>query len=133
MVIKTNGSGISSLSHSATHSKQKVAMAAPERNEHCLHLQKKSVYNIPRACFLNRSAVPGMVIKTNRSGISSLSHSATQSKQKVAMAAPEDNENCHCVQNDPQRHKIKLERIYFNILWCYGAIKESFPRRRNPR
>ena len=30
------------------------------------------------------------------------------------------------VQNDPQWCKIKFEEFHFNILWCYGVIKESF-------
>ena len=36
-----------------------------------------------------------------------LFHLMTLSKEKVAMAAPEDNENCHHVQNDPQRCKAE--------------------------
>ena len=43
------------------------------------------------------------------------------------MATPEVNENCHHVQNDPHRRKIKLEKFHFDILWSYGVIKESFP------
>ena len=43
------------------------------------------------------------------------------------MAAPEDNENCHHAQNDPQRCKIKLQKFPFNIFWCYRVIKEIFP------
>ena len=43
------------------------------------------------------------------------------------MAPPETNENCHHVQNDPHRCKIKLEKFHFDILCCYGVIKESLP------
>ena len=43
------------------------------------------------------------------------------------MATPEYNENCHLVQNDHHMCKIKLEKFYFDILKCYGVIKESFP------
>ena len=43
------------------------------------------------------------------------------------MATPEINENCHYVQNDPHRCKIKLEKFHFDILCCYGVIKESLP------
>ena len=48
------------------------------------------------------------------------------------MAAPDDNESCHHVQNDPQWCKIKLEKFHFNVLWCYGVITESFPSRNPP-
>ena len=37
------------------------------------------------------------------------------------MATPDVNENCHYVQNDPHRCKIKLEKLHFDILWCYGV------------
>ena len=40
------------------------------------------------------------------------------------MATPKINENCHYVQNDPYRCKIKLEKFRFYILCCYGVIKE---------
>ena len=40
------------------------------------------------------------------------------------MATPEINENCHCVQNDPHRCKIKLEKFHFDILRCFGVIRE---------
>ena len=43
------------------------------------------------------------------------------------MATPEINENCRYVQNDPHRCKIKLEKFHFDILSCYGVIKESLP------
>ena len=43
------------------------------------------------------------------------------------MATPEINENCHYVQNDPHRCKIKLEKFHFGILCCFGVIKESLP------
>ena len=40
------------------------------------------------------------------------------------MAVPEDKKNCHYLQNDPQRCKIKLKNLkfHFNILLCYGVI-----------
>ena len=41
--------------------------------------------------------------------------------------SPETNENCHYVQNDPHRCKIKLEKFHFDILCCHGVIKESLP------
>ena len=41
------------------------------------------------------------------------------------MATPEVNENCPNVQNDPHRCNIKLEIFHFDMLWCYGVIKES--------
>ena len=31
------------------------------------------------------------------------------------------------MQNDPHRCKIKLENFQFDILCCYGVIKESLP------
>ena len=43
------------------------------------------------------------------------------------MVTPEINENCHCVQNDPHRCKIKLEKFHFDTLCCFGVIKESLP------
>ena len=43
------------------------------------------------------------------------------------MATSEINENCHHVQNVPHRCMIKLEKFYFDILCCYGVIKESLP------
>ena len=52
--------------------------------------------------------------------------------KKVVMATPGINENCHYVQNDPHRCKTKLEKIHFDILYCYGVIKESLPGGRNP-
>ena len=39
------------------------------------------------------------------------------------MATPEINENCHYVQNDPHRFKIKPEKFHCDILCCYGVIK----------
>ena len=48
------------------------------------------------------------------------------------MATPEINENCHCVQNDPHRCKIKLEKFHFEILCCFGVIRESLPGGANP-
>ena len=41
------------------------------------------------------------------------------------MATPEINENCHYMQNDPHRCKIKYEKFHFDILCCFGVIKES--------
>ena len=43
------------------------------------------------------------------------------------MATPEINENCHYVQNDPHRGKIKLEKFHPDILRCFEVIKESLP------
>ena len=37
------------------------------------------------------------------------------------MATSEINENCHCVQNDPHRCKIKIEKFHFDIL-CYFGV-----------
>ena len=48
------------------------------------------------------------------------------------MATPEINENCHYVQNDPHKCRIKAEKFHFDILCCFGVIKESFPGGRNP-
>ena len=48
------------------------------------------------------------------------------------MAVPEDNEKCHYVQNDPNGVRLHLKKCHFNILWCYGVIKESFSGKRNP-
>ena len=44
------------------------------------------------------------------------------------MATNKINENCHYVQNDPHKCKIKLEKFHFDILCRFGAIKESLPR-----
>ena len=41
------------------------------------------------------------------------------------MAAPEINENCYFMQNDPHKCKIKLEKFYFDILCRFGVIKEN--------
>ena len=41
------------------------------------------------------------------------------------MATPKVNENCHHVQNDPHKCKIKLEKFHFDILCRFGVIKES--------
>ena len=57
--------------------------------------------------------------------VSSLFYSTTHSLQKVAMATSKINENYHYVQNDPHRCKITLEKFHFDILCCYGVIKES--------
>ena len=43
------------------------------------------------------------------------------------MATPKVNENCHYVQNDPHKCKIKLEKFHFDILCRFGVIKESLP------
>ena len=43
------------------------------------------------------------------------------------MATPEINENCHYVQNDPHKCRIKLRKFHFDILCCFGVIKESLP------
>ena len=43
------------------------------------------------------------------------------------MATPNINENCHYVQNDPHKCKIKLEKFHFDILCRFGVIKESLP------
>ena len=48
------------------------------------------------------------------------------------MATPKINENCHHVQNDPHKCKIKLEKFNFDILCRFGVIKESLPEERNP-
>ena len=48
------------------------------------------------------------------------------------MVTPKINENCHYVQNDPHRCNIKAEKIHFDILCCYGVIKESLPGGRIP-
>ena len=47
------------------------------------------------------------------------------------MATPEINENCHYVQNDPHKCRIKLGRFHFDILCCFGVIKESLPGGQN--
>ena len=62
--------------------------------------------------------------------VSSFFYSMTQ--QKVAMATHEINENCHYVQNDPHKCRIKLGKFHFDILWCFGVIKESLPEGWNP-
>ena len=49
------------------------------------------------------------------------------------MATPEVNENSHYVQTDPHKCKIKLEKFHFDILCCYGVIKESLPGDSAPR
>ena len=45
------------------------------------------------------------------------------------MATPKINENCHNVQNDLHKCKIKLEKFHFDILCRFGVIKESLPGR----
>ena len=41
------------------------------------------------------------------------------------MATPKIYENWHYVQNNPHKCKIKLEKFHFDILCCFGVIKES--------
>ena len=41
------------------------------------------------------------------------------------MATPKINENCHYVQNDPHKCKIKLEKFHFDSFCRFGVIKES--------
>ena len=48
------------------------------------------------------------------------------------MATLEINENCHYMQNDPHRCKIKLEKFHFDILCRFWVIKESLRGGRNP-
>ena len=43
------------------------------------------------------------------------------------MAIPKITKNCHHVQNDPYKYKIKLEKFHFVILCRFGVIKESLP------
>ena len=43
------------------------------------------------------------------------------------MATPKINENCHHVQNDPHKCKIKLEKFHFDILCRFGVVKKSLP------
>ena len=57
---------------------------------------------------------------------SSLFYSATHSLQKIAMATSKVNENCHHVQNDHHSCEVKGEKFHFDVLRCYGVIKESF-------
>ena len=40
------------------------------------------------------------------------------------MTTPDNNESSHHVQNDPHRCKIKLGKFNFDILWCYGVIRD---------
>ena len=46
------------------------------------------------------------------------------------MTTPEINENCHYMQNDPPRCKIKREKFHFDILCCYGVVDPVLPGRR---
>ena len=39
------------------------------------------------------------------------------------METPEIDKNCHYVQNDPHKGKIKLEKFHIDILCCFGIIK----------
>ena len=41
------------------------------------------------------------------------------------MATRKINKNCHYMQNDPHKCKIKLEKFHFDILCRFGVIKES--------
>ena len=43
------------------------------------------------------------------------------------MATPKINENCHYVQTDPHKCKIKHEKFHFDILSRFGVIKECLP------
>ena len=43
------------------------------------------------------------------------------------MATPKINMNCHYVQNDPHKCKIKLKKFNCDILGRFGVIKESLP------
>ena len=43
------------------------------------------------------------------------------------MATPEINENCHYMENDPHKCRIKLGKFHFDIFCCFGVIKESLP------
>ena len=43
------------------------------------------------------------------------------------MATPKINENCHYVQNDSHKCKIKLEKFHFDIFCRFGVIKEIHP------
>ena len=43
------------------------------------------------------------------------------------MATPKIDENCHYVQNNPHKRKIKLEKFHFDTLCRFGVIKESLP------
>ena len=48
------------------------------------------------------------------------------------MATPKINENCHYMQNDSHKCKIKLKKFHFDILCRFGVIKESLPGGWNP-
>ena len=49
------------------------------------------------------------------------------------MSTPENNENCQYVQNDLHKCRIKLGKFHFDILCCFGVVKESLPEGgRNP-
>ena len=48
------------------------------------------------------------------------------------MVTPKVNENFHYLQNGPNKCKIKLEKFHFDILCCFGVIKESLPLGQNP-
>ena len=43
------------------------------------------------------------------------------------MATPKINENCHYMQNNSHKCKIKLEKIHFDILCRFGVIKGNLP------
>ena len=49
------------------------------------------------------------------------------------MATPKINENCHYVQDDHHKFKIKLGKFHFDILCRFGVIKESLPGGQSPR
>ena len=48
------------------------------------------------------------------------------------MATPKINENCHYMQNDPHKCKIKLEKFHFDILCHFWSYYGKSPRGRNP-
>ena len=45
------------------------------------------------------------------------------------MATPKTNENCHYVQNDSHKCKIKLAKFHLDVSCRFGVIKESLPGR----
>ena len=48
----------------------------------------------------------------------------TDRKQKVAMETSWSNEHCQCMQNDPQRCKIKAGKFHFIILWPLELLRK---------
>ena len=49
----------------------------------------------------------------------------THWKQKVAMAKNMNNDNCQCMQNEPQRCKIKVGKFQLITVLCFGDIDET--------